>query len=111
MPRFAIAAAFVVWLTAVGAALHGAEEYDSDWRWAMLLVACMAGLWVAVCLATMGRNPEPPAVQHAVGGLIRGIILVQAALVLVDWAGLNIAIALMVAFLINGLLGRVFYAS
>jgi 4-hydroxybenzoate polyprenyltransferase len=108
----AIAAAFVVWLTAVGAAIHGAEEYDSDWRWAMLLVACMAGLWVAACLATMGRNPEPPAVQHAVGGLIRGIILVQAALVLATgWTGLTIAIALMACFLLNRVLGRLFYAS
>ena len=106
--RAAIAAAFVAWLAAVGVSLHLAGRLDPDWRWAMLLLAALATLWLTVCLLNLSGLPEPKTVQRTVGGLI----LVQATLVLVNgWAGLNVAIALLLAFLINRRLGRVFYAS
>ena len=78
----------------------------------MLVVGVLAGLWLAGCLVPLGREPEPKTVQRTIGGLIRGIILVQAALVLVaGWDGLILAIALMACFLVNRVLGRIFYAS
>jgi len=110
--RAAIAAAFAAWVLAVTVALLLAGAVQAQWRWAMLLLTALAGLWLASCLISLGRRPEPQLVQRKVGGLIRGIILVQAALVLAGgWTGLWIAIVLMVCFLLNGLLGRLFYAS
>ncbi len=110
--RYAIAAAFVAWLAAVAATLLVAGAVEWQWHAAMLLLATLAGLWLIGCLAALGRQPRPQTVQRTVGGLIRGIILVQAALVLVaGWTGLTIAIALMACFLLNRVLGKIFYAS
>jgi 4-hydroxybenzoate polyprenyltransferase len=114
MPRFAIAAAFIAWLAAVVAAatLPVAGAVEPQWRWAMLLLAALAGLWLIGCLAALGRHPQPRTVQRTVGALIRGIILVQAAMALSGgWTGLTIAIALMACFLLNRQLGRLFYGS
>jgi 4-hydroxybenzoate polyprenyltransferase len=108
----AIAAAFVAWLVAVAVALLATGSVEPRWRWAMLLLAALAGLWLVGCLVALGRQGQPRIVQRTVGGLIRGIILVQAALVLsAGWTGLTIAIGLMACFVLNRLLGRVFYAS
>ncbi len=112
MQRCAIAGAFVAWVLVVAAAMSVAGTVLWQWRWAMLLLAALAGMWLIGCLITLGRQPQPQIVQRIVGGLIRGIILVQAALVLsAGWEGLTIAIGLMVCFLVNRQLGRLFYAS
>ena len=112
MQRAAIAAAFVAWLAAVAAALVATGVIEEQWRWAMLLLAALAGLWLVGCLVALGRQPQPRIVQRTIGGLIRGIILVQAALVLsAGWTGLTIAIGLLACFLLNRVLGRIFYAS
>ena len=108
----AIAAAFAAWLAAVATTLLAAGAVEGQWRLAMLMPAALAGLWVAGCLAALGREPQPRLVQRTVGGLISGIILVQAWLVLSGgWTGLTISIGLMACFLLNRRLGRLFYAS
>jgi len=110
--RVAIALAFVVWMAAVAAGLHAVGDAAARWVWAMLAMAAMGLLWVVGCLAALGGVPVPAKVQRVVGGLIRGIILAQAALVLTaGWTGFGLAVALMACFLINRALGRVFYAS
>jgi hypothetical protein len=111
--RVAIVAAFVAWPAAVVAAAAmagGAVEWQ--WRSAMLLLAALAGLWLAGCLRALGRRPQPRAVQWTVGRLISGIILFQAAMALCGgWTGLVIAGGLLACFLLNRVLGRIFYAS
>lgn len=110
--RVAIAAAFVAWIAAVAVTLVAAGAVEWRWRWAMLVPTALAGLWLTTCLVGLGRQPQPRVVQGTIGSLIRGIILVQAALVLsAGWTGLTIAIALMACFLLNRVLGRIFYAS
>jgi len=110
--KVAITVAMVAWLMAVGAALLAVGAVPSRWRWSMALPGVLVGAWLRGGLWTLGPRPEPQLVQRKVGGLIRGIILVQAALVLVaGWTGLWIAIVLMACFLLNRALGRVFYAS
>lgn len=110
--KIAIAVTFAAWVPAVTATLLVTGAVQEHWRWAMLLLGVLAGLWLVSCLAAMGRRPEPQLVQRQVGGLIRGVILVQAALVLVaGWQGLWIAVVLMACFLLNRALGRLFYAS
>jgi len=110
--RAAIAAALAVWLVAVAVTLLAVGAVQTQWRWAMAPMGALAGLWLAGCLLALGRRPEPQLVQRTVGSLIRGIILVQATLVLVaGWTGLTIAIALMACFLLSRALGRIFYSS
>ncbi len=110
--RCAIAAAFVAWLVAVVAALLLATK-AIQWAIPVLgVLGVLAGLWLRGCLAPLGRQPQPRVVQRTVGRLISGIILVQAALVLAaGLPGLWLALGLMACFLLNRLLGRVFYAS
>jgi 4-hydroxybenzoate polyprenyltransferase len=108
----AIAAAFVAWLVGVAVALLSGGAVEWHWRSAMLLIAALACLWLVGCLVGLGRQGQPRIVQRTVGGLIRGIILVQATLVLsAGWPGLTIAIGLMICFLLHRQLGRLFYAS
>jgi len=112
LQRVAIAAAFVAWWVGMWATLRVDGGIQPKWRLAMLLPMALASLWLAGCFAGLGRRPQPRTVQQTVGGAISGIMLVQAALVLAaGWEGLTIAIALMACFLLNRVLGRIFYAS
>ena len=109
----AIVAALFAWLAAVVAALLLATNaIQQTWDWAFPVLGVLAGLWLAGCIVGLGQRPQPRAVQRTVGRLISGIVLVQAALALLGgWTGLTIAIGLMACFVLNRLLGRVFYAS
>ena len=111
--KVAITVALGVWLVAVAVALLVAGAVQAQWQRTMvLLLVVLASAWLRSCLWALGPRPEPQLVQRTVGGLIRGIILVQAMLVLVaGWTGLTIAIALMACFLLNRVLGKLFYAS
>jgi 4-hydroxybenzoate polyprenyltransferase len=110
--RVAIVAAFFAWLGAVAVALLATGVVEPRWRWAMFPLAALACLWLRGCLAPLGRQPQPWVVQRTVGRLIRGIILMQAALVLAaGLPGLWLALGLLACFVLNRLLGRVFYAS
>jgi hypothetical protein len=82
-------------------------------RWAMTALAIATMIWLTSCLARLGgEQPQPAAVQRTIGGLLRGLILVQAtAVVSTSWTGLYVATGLAGCFFVNAVLGRRFYAS
>ena len=82
------------------------------WRWAMTATGAGAVVWLTSRLAKLGETPDPPTVQRTVGGLIRGLVLIQAAAVISTGPlGAALAAGLVVCFFLNAMLGRVFYAS
>jgi 4-hydroxybenzoate polyprenyltransferase len=108
----AIAASLIVWLAAVGAAVVASGVLSFRQTPLMLGLGSFALVWFGFATFPLNWLPGPRGVQQTVGRLIGGIILIQAAEASVaGWTGLTIAIALMACFLLNRVLGRIFYAS
>jgi 4-hydroxybenzoate polyprenyltransferase len=77
-----------------------------------LAMAGMAIVWTAIAGASLAGCPAPAAVQRCVGMLIRGLILVQAALCATTGpAGELAALGILVCFPVSGWLGKWFYGS
>jgi 4-hydroxybenzoate polyprenyltransferase len=75
-------------------------------------LSAMAVVWVGVWNGQLVGQPAPARVQRAVGGLIRGLILIQAALCATTGPlGELGALALLAAFPVAGWLGKWFYGS
>lgn len=101
--------AAAAWFMGLIAAVRPA---DTGWRWALTASAIIATLWLTWSMGRLGRRPDPPTVQRCIGDLLRGLILIQAAVIVATGAiGAYVAAALLVAFVLNWLLGTRFYAS
>ncbi len=75
-------------------------------------LSAMAVVWVAVWSGLLAGRPAPATVQRIVGGLIRGLILIQAALCATTGSiGEVAALAILIAFPVAGWLGKWFYGS
>jgi 4-hydroxybenzoate polyprenyltransferase len=75
-------------------------------------LAAMAIAWTILWSINLSRATTPAATQRAIGGLIRGLILVQTALCAASGpTGEACALLLLVAFPVSGWLGRWFYES
>jgi len=81
--------------------------------WAFYALGAAAVLWAAFCAVQLARRTGPKGVQKTVGRLLRGLLLVQGALVLMSGApaGLYVAAALLAAWVPAALLARRFWAS
>ncbi len=79
----------------------------------MFMVAALATLvWTAFVTLQLLRHLSPAAVQAAVGGFIRGLLLLQCSLLLVRGAaGLAPAIVLILFWPVNSWLNRYFNAA
>lgn len=75
-------------------------------------ISAMAVVWTGVWSGQLAGRPAPLTIQRTVGGLIRGLILIQAALCATTGPiGEVGALALLLAFPIAGWLGKWFYGS
>lgn len=75
-------------------------------------LSAMAVVWVGVWSGLLAGCQSPATVQRVVGGLIRGLILIQAALCAMTGPGGEIgALAILLAFPVAGWLGKWFYGS
>lgn len=75
-------------------------------------LAAMAIAWTTLWSINLSRATTPAATQRAIGGLIRGLILVQTALCAASGpTGEACALLLLVAFPVSGWLGKWFYES
>lgn len=75
-------------------------------------LCAIAVIWISVWCGLLAGRPAPEAVQKIVGGLIRGLILIQAAYCAIagsthEW----LTLAVLLAFPIAGWLGKWFYGS
>jgi hypothetical protein len=72
----------------------------------------MALLWTIVWIVQLKPEAPPAQVQLAIGGLIRGLILTQAApCASCGPAGQALALLLLAAFPVSGWIGKWFYGS
>jgi 4-hydroxybenzoate polyprenyltransferase len=75
-------------------------------------ISAMAVVWTGVWSGQLAGRPSPLTVQRTVGGLLRGLILIQAALCATTGPiGEVGALAILLAFPIAGWLGKWFYGS
>ncbi len=75
-------------------------------------LSAMAVVWVGVWSGLLAGSQSPATVQRVVGGLIRGLILIQAALcAMTGPIGEVGALAILFAFPVSGWLGKWFYGS
>ncbi|MDY6913000.1 MAG: UbiA family prenyltransferase [Planctomycetota bacterium] len=77
-------------------------------------VVCLilAAGWTASRSRSLAGRPEPEKVQRTVGELLRGLLLVQAAIVvIVPWTGWFLGGFLLMCWPANALLARKFHAS
>ena len=75
-------------------------------------LAAMAIAWTTLWSINLSRAATPAATQRSIGGLIRGLILVQTALCAASGpTGEACALLLLVAFPVSGWLGKWFYGS
>ena len=75
-------------------------------------LAAMAIAWTTLWSINLSRATTPAATQRSIGGLIRGLILVQTALCAASGpTGEACALLLLVAFPVSGWLGKWFYGS
>jgi 4-hydroxybenzoate polyprenyltransferase len=85
---------------------------QEHWATAFVVLAVVAVGWSGWCSARLTGKHAPGQVQRAVGGFIRGLLLIQAALAcLVAWPGMIVAGALLAAWPLNALLARRFKPS
>ncbi|MEI8121852.1 MAG: UbiA family prenyltransferase [bacterium] len=76
------------------------------------ILAAMSLVWVVVWVIQIKPSASPQQIQSAIGGLIRGLILTQAALCASTGSeGQGAALLLLAAFPVSGWLGRWFYGS
>lgn len=72
-----------------------------------LLLTAMPVVWMTLLAAPLAGNPAPALVQRSIGGLIRGLILVQAALCAATGrTGETAALCILAAFPLAGWLGK-----
>jgi len=77
-----------------------------------VILASMSIVWAVVWIIQLKPSASPRQVQTAIGGLIRGLILTQAALCAsCGPAGQTMALLLLAAFPVSGWLGKWFYGS
>jgi hypothetical protein len=75
-------------------------------------LVAMSLVWTIVWSINLSRASTPAATQRSIGGLIRGLILVQTALCAASGpTGEACALLLLVAFPVAGWLGKWFYGS
>lgn len=75
-------------------------------------LAAMALTWSVLWSVNLARATTPAATQQAIGGLIRGLILIQTALCAASGpTGQACALLLLIAFPVSGWLGKWFYGS
>ncbi len=81
-------------------------------EWAFLALALLALGWALYCAFRLAGPPRRGRVPKTVGQLIAGLMLLEAAIVVLGggWA-YYVAGGLLVAFVMHRLLSRVFYAS
>lgn len=76
------------------------------------VLAAAATGWAVYCALRLEGAPEPPQVQRTVGRLIRGLLLIQAALAaLVALPGWIVAAVLLACWPIQAYLAKRFYSS
>jgi hypothetical protein len=77
-----------------------------------VILGAMSMIWVVVWIIQIKPSASPRQIQSAIGGLIRGLILTQAALCASTGSeGHGAALLLLAAFPVSGWLGRWFYGS
>jgi 4-hydroxybenzoate polyprenyltransferase len=75
-------------------------------------LSAMAVVWAGVWSGLLAGCQSPATVQRVIGGLIRGMILIQAAVCAISGPIGEIgALAILLAFPISGWLGKRFYGS
>ena len=75
-------------------------------------LALMAVIWSSLLGYQLSRSSSPSMTQKSIGGLIRGLILIQAALCAsAGPAGQSMAILLLILFPVSGWFGKWFYGS
>jgi 4-hydroxybenzoate polyprenyltransferase len=100
-----VALAFLRWDPRVGLIGHHASGFS-------LGLAAMAVIWTALWTGQLAGTPAPATVQRGVGSLIRGLILIQAALCATAGpTGELAALAVLAAFPLASWLGKWFYGS
>ncbi len=73
----------------------------------VLILSSMAVVWITLLAAPLTGRPAPEWTQRSIGGMIRGLILVQAAVCAATGAiGELPALALLAAFPVAGWLGK-----
>lgn len=78
----------------------------------VLLVSAMAVLWPAIWCGLLAGRPSPLMVQTSIGALIRGLILLQAALCAsAGVEGRLAALGLLLAFMLSSWVGKWFSGS
>jgi 4-hydroxybenzoate polyprenyltransferase len=76
------------------------------------VLAVLATVWAAHCGLQLTGTPEPARVQRTVGMLIRGLLLIQAALAaLLPWPGFLVAAVMLACWPLAGIVGKRFYGS
>lgn len=99
----------LLWFGAIlfAPALNAGTAFRSPPGGFALLLAAMPVVWVTLLLAPLAGQPSPALVQRTIGGLIRGLVLVQAALCAASGrTGEAPALLLLAAFPVSGWLGR-----
>jgi len=77
-----------------------------------MIAAIAAANWAFWCVDPIRSKPTPKVIQRTIGDLVRGLLLIQAALAaVVFWPGIIVAGALVAAFLLFGPLARRFSPS
>ena len=77
-----------------------------------IILAAMSILWALVWSLQLTPGSKPRAIQAAIGGMIRGLILTQATLcACCGSTGEACALVLVVCFPVSGWLGKWFYGS
>lgn len=105
-PQWGIPASLLTWISAV------VMLAPPPWSRLALVLATMTVAWSLVWMLSLKRSHSPATVQAAIGGLIRGLLLTQAALcALSGQAGEAVALVLVLAFPLAGWLGKWFYGS
>lgn len=108
--RWSIPAVLSLWLACFLLPVPPDERFD--WKRLSLLLGAMAILWAIVWTVQLAPTAAPRVVQASIAGLIRGLILTQAALCAAQ-AGIGEGFALLLLFLFpaSGWIGKWFYGS
>lgn len=83
-----------------------------DWKRLSFLLGAMSILWAVVWTIQLGPQASPRVIQAAIAGLIRGLLLTQAALCATQGGvGEGFALLLLFLFPVSGWIGKWFYGS
>lgn len=108
--RWSIPAVLTLWLACF--LLPTPPAVPFDWKRLSWLLGAMSILWAVVWTAQLGATASPRVIQASIAGLIRGLLLTQAALCATQGSiGEGFALLLLFFFPLSGWIGKWFYGS